>query len=306
MNQTFSESIRRSLPAGLAGQDQPLPGASGAALSPAELAWELQTTLDPTAVLGRFSRVIQMAFPHDGFTYDHPGLRLHVSQGRVSRHSCSYNLALKGEDLGELRLMRGRKFREQDLAQLETMLPGLVFPLRNALLYRQAVEASRTDPLTGVQNRTALEHLLTRELASFERGGEPVALLVVDLDHFKHVNDTLGHSVGDRVLKAVTGCLVEATRASDMVFRSGGEEFVVLMRVASPADGIRAAERVRIALERCAAVQDAAPGHHVTGSIGLAFARRHDTALELFDRADKAMYAAKRGGRNRVETEASV
>jgi len=301
MSQTFSESIFRTLPGGTSTRDQMPPGIAPEKLTPAALAYELQTTLDPEAILGRFSRVIRMAFPHDGFSYDHPGAGLHISQGRLSRHSCTYRLTLKTEDLGELRFLRGRKFVERELAHLETLLAALVYPLRHALLYRQAVQASRTDPLTGVQNRTGLDQMLARELASFERGGDPVALLVADLDHFKRINDTLGHSVGDRVLKAVTGCLVEATRACDMVFRTGGEEFVILMRVAHPDDGALAAERIRDAVERCAAVQDAAPGQHVTASIGVALSQRRDTALALFDRADKAMYEAKRAGRNRVQ-----
>lgn len=301
MSQTFSESILRTLPGGVPAPDQPPPGVTTGALTPADLAYELQTTLDPQAILGRFSRAIRMAFPHDGFSYDNPGANLHVSQGRLSRHSCTYHLSLKGQDLGDLRFLRGRKFVERELVQLETMLAGLVHPLRNALLYQQALRASQTDPLTGVQNRTALDLLLPRELASFERGGDPVALLVLDLDHFKRINDTLGHTVGDRVLKAVTHCLVEATRASDMVFRSGGEEFVILMRVSDADHGLQAAKRILAALERCAAVQDAAPGKHVTASIGLALARRHETPLALFERADKAMYQAKRAGRNRVE-----
>jgi len=301
MSQIYTDSILRSLPGGLSGQSQPLPELGNASLSPAELAFELQTTLNPEAVLGRFSRVIQLAFPHDGFTYDHAGAKLQISQGRVSRHSCTYSLALKGEDLGDLRFLRGRKFLEPELAHLETMLTGLIYPLRNALLYQQAVQASQTDPLTGVHNKKALDQLLKRELASFERGGEPVALLVLDLDHFKRVNDTLGHTVGDRVLKAVTSCLIEATRASDMVFRSGGEEFVVLMRVSHTEDATRAAERIRAAVEQCAAVQDSAPGQNVTASIGVAVARWRDTAVTLFDRADAAMYEVKRTGRNRVK-----
>ncbi len=300
MSQTFSKTPLRTLPGGLPARDQPPPDLAADTLTPAVLAYELQTTLDAEGILTRFSQVIRMAFPHDGFSYDHADTGLYISQGRLSRHSCTYRLALKSEDLGELRFLRGRKFVERELAHLETLLAALLYPLRNALLYRQAVQASRTDPLTGVQNRTGLDQMLARELASFERGGDPVALLVLDLDQFKRINDTLGHSVGDRVLQAVTGCLAEATRASDMLFRTGGEEFVILMRVTHPDDGALAAERIRAAVECCAAVQDAAPGHHVTASIGVALAHRRDAALSLFDRADKAMYEAKRAGRNRV------
>jgi len=85
-----------------------------------------------------------------------------------------------------------------------------------------------------------------------------------------------------------------------MLFRSGGEEFVVLLRMAKAGHGTKAAERLRVALENCHGVQDAAPGFHPTASIGLALARDDDTPLTLFDRADKAMYAAKQAGRNRV------
>jgi diguanylate cyclase (GGDEF)-like protein len=276
------------------------PGMLPAVLSPAELAQELQTTLDLERMLELFSRAILWAFPHDGFSYDHPAIGVHLSHGRLSRHSCSYNLAVEGQQMGELRFLRGRKFRDQELSELENMLAGLIYPLRNALLYRQALQAAQTDPLTGIHNRAALDRLMPRELAAFQRAGQPLAMLVLDLDHFKRVNDTLGHSAGDRVLKAVARCLESATRKSDMLFRSGGEEFVVLLRMAKAGHGTKAAERLRLALENCHGVQDAAPGFRPTASIGLALARNDDTPLTLFDRADKAMYAAKQAGRNRV------
>ena len=280
----------------------PRPGPAPVTLSPVELAQLLQTSLDLDRILDLFSQAIQPTFPHDGFTYENAECGLHISSGRVSRHSCSYHLTAEEKDLGEIRFVRGRKFRESELHQLENLLAGLVYPLRNALLYRLAVEAAQTDPLTGLHNRAALDRLLPRELATFQRGEQALAMLVVDLDHFKMVNDTLGHSAGDDVLKAVARCLEQATRKSDMLFRSGGEEFVVLLHVAQAQHGREAGERIRLALANCERIQEAAPGFLLTASIGLAIAAENDTPRTLFDRADQAMYAAKSAGRNRVMT----
>jgi len=275
-------------------------GPTAAPLSPTELAQRLQTSLELERTLELFTQAIQWAFPHDGMTYDHPGLGLHLSWGRLSRHSCCYNLVVEREEIGELRFLRGRKFREEELTEVENLLSVLIYPLRNSLLYRQAVEAAQTDTLTGLYNRAALDHLLPRELAALRRGQQPLALLVVDIDHFKRINDTLGHSAGDQVLKAAADCLQEATRESDMLFRYGGEEFVMLMSTESPEDALLAGERIRRVLRNCEALQSAAPGFTLTASIGVAMARPTDSAFSLFDRADQAMYTAKQAGRDRV------
>ncbi|ACL71781.1 putative diguanylate cyclase [Thioalkalivibrio sulfidiphilus HL-EbGr7] len=275
-------------------------GPTAAPLSPTELAQRLQTSLELERTLELFTQAIQWAFPHDGMTYDHPGLGLHLSWGRLSRHSCCYNLVVEREEIGELRFLRGRKFREEELTEVENLLSVLIYPLRNSLLYRQAVEAAQTDTLTGLYNRAALDHLLPRELAALRRGQQHLALLVVDIDHFKRINDTLGHSAGDQVLKAAADCLQEATRESDMLFRYGGEEFVMLMSTESPEDALLAGERIRRVLRNCEALQSAAPGFTLTASIGVAMARPTDSAFSLFDRADQAMYTAKQAGRDRV------
>jgi diguanylate cyclase (GGDEF)-like protein len=286
----------------------PLPGNGPAGVQPgyaprcsgAELARQLQTTLDLETILELFSHAIQWAVPHDGLGYEHPGRGLQLTQGRLSRHSCSYNLVVEQQPLGSLRLMRGRRFREEELRELETLLAALVYPLRNALLYREAVNAAQTDPLTGLQNRTALERLLPGELAALRRGQQRLALLVVDLDHFKSINDTHGHSAGDRALQAAARCLGNATRESDMLFRFGGEEFVTLLRGAGLREARQAGERIRTILRDCPGIRSVAPGLTLTASIGAAAALPTDTPAELFDRADRAMYKAKQAGRDRV------
>jgi diguanylate cyclase (GGDEF)-like protein len=301
MKPTFSEDLQHYHAANRGNALTRSPGGAPATLSTTELSLRLHTMLDVERILETFSEAIQWIVPHDGFSYEHAGLGMHLSRGRLSRHSVAHNLVVEGQEVGEVTFLRGRKFQERELTELENLLAGLGYPLRNAVLHRKALSAAQTDPLTGLYNRAALDHLMPRELASFHRGAEPLVVLVLDLDHFKAINDTLGHSSGDRVLRAIAGCLQNATRESDMVFRSGGEEFVVLLRLPDAQRGRQAAERIRHALAVCPAVQQAAPGFSPTTSIGMTIAREGDTPLSLFDRADRAMYAAKQAGRDRLE-----
>ncbi|WP_369254014.1 GGDEF domain-containing protein [Geodermatophilus amargosae] len=168
-----------------------------------------------------------------------------------------------------------------------------------------ATEAlSQRDPLTGLGNRRYLVEQVPRLWRQARREGERVAALVIDLDHFKQVNDRHGHAAGDAVLRAVAGVLADTVRPSDVLARLGGEELVVLGLVGDPGEAAHLAERLRLAV--CAA--RSVHGHAVTASIGVALAHPGDVedavgALwRLVDRADAAMYAAKQGGRDRVAT----
>lgn len=301
MKLTFNRNVPMANQTSLPDDADARAGLLNPPLSAAELSRRLQTTLEVERILDLFSGAIQWACPHDGFTYDHPAQGLHLSRGRLSRHTCSYNLTVEREEIGRLCLLRGRRFREDELQDLEKLLAVLVYPLRNGLLYRQAVTAAQTDPLTGLQNRAALEQLLPRELAALRRGQQKLALLVVDVDHFKQINDTLGHISGDRALQATARCLQRATRASDMLFRYGGEEFVAVLRGAGIEQARQAGERLRNALRHCDEIRAVTPGVSLTASIGVAGALPIDTAASLFERADRAMYAAKEAGRDRVE-----
>ncbi|NEM06674.1 diguanylate cyclase [Geodermatophilus normandii] len=168
-----------------------------------------------------------------------------------------------------------------------------------------ATEAlSQHDPLTGLANRRYLVEQVPRLWRQARREGQRVAALVIDLDHFKQVNDRHGHAAGDAVLQAVAGVLADTVRPSDVLARLGGEELVVLGLVGDPGEAAHLAERLRLAV--CAA--RSAQGHAVTASIGVALARPGDgedaggALWRLVGRADAAMYAAKQGGRDRVAT----
>lgn len=160
-------------------------------------------------------------------------------------------------------------------------------------------QAALTDALTGMHNRRYFDDALREYIEEFRRINRPVGLMLLDLDHFKQVNDTYGHDVGDEVLRAVATCLKGVTRFHDVAARLGGEEFAV---VAPNMDGERLskfAERIRGAIANMA-VQSGNVRLNVTTSLGLAVWDGKETAEEFYRRADRLLYQAKSMGRNRI------
>ncbi len=156
---------------------------------------------------------------------------------------------------------------------------------------------STTDALTAVANRRHGEELLEREVRRARRYRAPLALLSFDIDRFKTINDTFGHPVGDVALRSVAECVRAVLRSSDVLVRSGGEEFRVIAPHTSAIDGLKMAEKIRHAVE-----QTAIPGcDHVTVSLGVAQLGEQESADSLVQRVDAAMARAKRAGRNCVE-----
>jgi len=168
---------------------------------------------------------------------------------------------------------------------------------RTAELERGALyEAAIHDPLTGLYNRVPLADAGRRLCALDDRDDAGhAAALMIDVDHFKAVNDTYGHPVGDRVLRRVANSISKAVRPGDMVVRYGGEEFLVLLSGVDDTAGLAVAERIRAAV---AAVDGDVP--EVTVSIGLAFRRRGDDLETMTSRADESLYQAKVAGRDRI------
>ncbi len=170
------------------------------------------------------------------------------------------------------------------------------------------VDISSRDALTGLANRRSFELALAREIDRVARAGEPALLLVLDIDHFKRVNDTHGHASGDLVLKAVANALLDCVRPMDMVARVGGEEFAIVMPNCPATFGEAVAERVRRRVEAMPVAIGMAQQIQVSVSIGGAFAPqwvRSSTALWI-ERADVQLYRAKAQGRNRVCLEPSA
>jgi diguanylate cyclase (GGDEF)-like protein len=163
----------------------------------------------------------------------------------------------------------------------------------------ELARASRRDALTGLPNRRAFDEELAREVARAARDGKPLAVVVLDADRFKNVNDTHGHAAGDAVLREIAARAATAVRAGDFVARIGGEEFALLLHATDLAGALELAERVRAAM---AASPFSTGGGQlgVTASLGCAVLAPDDTPESLVARADARLYDAKRGGRDRV------
>ena len=167
--------------------------------------------------------------------------------------------------------------------------------------YKQSVNMAITDGLTGVYNRHYLTVHLEKQLKSALEKQKPLSFIIIDADHFKNVNDSYGHDVGDEVLKELATRMVNQTRGSDMVARFGGEEFVMLMPGLGMPTAVDVAERIRASVELIPfKVSHEIEQLDMTVSVGVATVRPGDTAETILKRADTALYEAKHGGRNRV------
>ncbi|WCM53046.1 GGDEF domain-containing protein [Pseudomonas sp. WJP1] len=264
-----------------------------------QLNLQLQTSLEPQRILGLFYREIQRLVPLDALSYLHKSSDLRLEFGLRGHHSISYSLSHEGEHLGELIFRRNQRFSEQEQASLESLLATLLFPMRNTLLYRAATQSALRDPLTDTGNRIAMDQTLQREIELARRHMQPLSLLMLDIDHFKQINDTHGHSAGDDVLKAVAASIKNQLRNVDMVFRYGGEEFLILLSNTSREAAALVGERLRCAAQ----IEDyPADGRTVelTVSLGCSTLLPGESAESLLRRADSALYVAKREGRNRL------
>src|SRR5690606_26218058 len=197
---------------------------------------------------------------------------------------------------------RPEAFNDSSRPTLEVLANQLAVALSNAAAVRRLEEMATTDGLTGCLNKRAFLEELEAKIRSAERFGRKLSLLVTDIDHFKNVNDTYGHDVGDVVIKGLGAILRKAKRDTDIVARFGGEEFCVLCEETDTAGAVRLAERIREELGQTVFPTELGK-LTVTGSIGVAtFPNDARSGAELFKVTDQALYAAKRGGRNRVCT----
>ncbi|MBR7200427.1 GGDEF domain-containing protein [Pseudomonas sp. 14A] len=198
-----------------------------------------------------------------------------------------------------------RDAREQEVAaRLKSLSERVAHMEQEALGFREHLEEQRQkaliDPLTGLPNRAAWSERLEHEIQQWQQHGNTLSLAMLDLDHFKRINDSYGHLAGDKVLKIIATVLRKRLRGTDFIARFGGEEFVLLLPATPPAVGAKLLETLRAAIEAC-------PFHFkgervtITISMGLASFRVGEHSDLVLKRADQALYRAKNAGRNRVE-----
>ena len=181
-------------------------------------------------------------------------------------------------------------------------IPVGYFWMTSSRLYANQELLARTDSLTGLLNRRGLEDQAIREIGRSRRERTPLAVLAIDLDHFKSINDKYGHEIGDAVLCSVAKALTSAMRGHDFVARLGGEEFIVILSNTNRENALITAERLRLSV---AALRIPVRLNHLTftASFGIAVLHPGDTLEDALRRADQALYAAKLAGRNRIVLE---
>lgn len=209
-------------------------------------------------------------------------------------------------DVIRVHLEEHRRSEAERQAELEQRLEHMTMRLRSveqetvhlrAHLRKRKIQAM-SDPLTGIANRAAFEDRLQREHGRWKRYRHPLGFMIMDVDHFKQINDSYGHKAGDRALKLIAQVLRQSLRETDFIARYGGEEFVALLPETATAQVAEVAEKLRCAIEGCSF-------HHrgvrvpITLSIGYCEFRGDDTGEDVFQRADVALYRAKADGRNR-------
>lgn len=198
-----------------------------------------------------------------------------------------------------------RDEREQEVAaRLQSLAERVAHMEQEALGYREHLEEQRQkaliDPLTGLPNRAAWSERLEHEIGQWQQHGNTLLLAMLDLDHFKRINDNYGHLAGDKVLKIIASVLRKRLRGTDFIARFGGEEFVLLMPATLPMTGAKLLEVLRASIEAC-------PFHFkgervtITISMGLTAFRSGEHSDLVLKRADQALYRAKNNGRNRIE-----
>ena len=198
-----------------------------------------------------------------------------------------------------------RDEREQEVAgRLKSLAERVALMEQEALGFREHLEEQRQkaliDPLTGLPNRAAWSERLDHEISEWQQHGNTLMLAMLDLDHFKRINDNYGHLAGDKVLKLIASVLRKRLRGTDFIARFGGEEFVLLMPSTVPAAGMKLLEYLRASIEAC-------PFHFkgervtITISMGLTAFKPGEHSDLVLKRADQALYRAKNAGRNRVE-----
>lgn len=271
------------------------------------LARRLSTTLSLETQLGILVEEIQGVIPFDAMNYRHRIARQDFvfSTGMGGPHRCEYALNLDGHYYGTLTFHRRQKFSDEELSGFEMVIAAAICPIRNSCQFIAIEQAALTDSLTAIGNKRAMDEDLVRAAALSGRHGTEWSLVLCDLDHFKQINDSHGHVVGDHILARTAEQLERSIRTSDTVYRFGGEEFAILLPHTSLEEAREVADRARDAISRIR-VDGGDEPVGVTASCGVAVHLADENPEQWLIRADEALYRAKAQGRNCTRTFAMI
>lgn len=273
----------------------------------ARLTRRLSTTLSLENQLTIFAEEAATVVPFDSLQYRHHIAKQDFvfSTGLGGPHRAEYRLNLEGAHFGTLTLLRRQRFTEEELGGIEMLIGTAICPIRNACQFIALEQTARTDALTGIPNKRALDEDLARTSHLSDRHQETYSLILLDLDHFKAVNDIHGHLVGDQILRLTAESMERTLRVSDSIFRFGGEEFAVLLPHTASNEAREVADRLREAVTNTIFERgDIRVG--VTASCGVSTHMQGESAEQWLTRADEALYRAKREGRNQTRISATI
>lgn len=259
----------------------------------------LSRNLDIVQIIEVFMAEIAHDVRFCGYRFSCDDIGADVEQGVIEGFNANYRLKIQNRLLGELTLFKLSSFNSGELCELEDLLCSLIYPIKNALMYQIALKSAYRDPLTGLNNRLSMEKNLPREIDLAKRHKQAMALLVMDLDGFKDINDSFGHDVGDQVLREVAEVISHVVRNTDLVYRYGGDEFVGGLAQTDIHGAIDVSERIRSSIDNLD-LGAFGVNSKVQVSIGITLVRHGDDFSSTFKRADKALYQAKLNGKNQI------
>lgn len=259
----------------------------------------LQRSLDLRKMLEVFYLEAKRWVGVDRFVYVNHDHDITVSFGVLDGNSLTYRLSLLEQTLGEVTFVRKNNFTEKEQKLLEFLLCGLVYPLRNAIDYEAALRAALRDPMTGINNREAMDSAIVREIELAHRHSSSLALIAIKVDDFGELKNHNEPDASARIIHSVVDNILATVRGSDMVFRYGKDEFMVVLSNTEKEGAVQLAERIR---SRVQATEVHCNNAIVstTVSMGVAWLNQDEDQQELFQKVDQALFAAKEAGQNCV------
>lgn len=266
--------------------------------SSVSLVEQLQTTLEIEELLEIFSMEAAKSIRFCGLSLQYLNQTSTVRGSMPGQHLISFNLLLEGEKMAQLSYSLIDPLGKNDVRKLDSLHQQLLYPLRNALMFLKVKKLALKDALTGLNNRGHFDDSLQQALIRAKRNRSTFALIMLDLDEFKQVNDNHGHLEGDKVIQAMADVLLKSVRGDDSVFRLGGDEFAIIAQGNKENDAATVSARIQHNVSNHPLLSQ----HGVSTSIGFTFFKQNDSIASLYSRADTALYAAKDFGRNCTKT----
>lgn len=260
----------------------------------------LHSSLDINTILKNFYDNLTSHLTISSLHYRCPKPNIEYQIGEPEQRSYDYNLTVDELHLGDICISNSTPLSNDEILLFEELLCLLVSPLKNAIMHQRALKAALHDPMTKLFNRSSFDESLGREIKLSKRHDRHLSVMEIDLDDFKIINDTYGHSAGDTVIKHFANKLKETIRNTDIAFRLGGEEFFVILCYTNIEGANILAQRLRQTIEDSPVIT---PHQSINYTISIGISSLIDIFdnQTLIENADKALYQAKACGKNQVK-----